>query len=133
MNNFKIKITSFIIIGLFLTLLFGGSLFACKITFGPKKIKIAKDGTAKVTVFVKWEHRKCVLDEDDINIDYKGIKKISTSGWKKIKRGYYKNELKIKLLKSKGSIRVWRECSKKGLSEGILKLSKSKKSLQNKK
>ncbi len=112
---------------LFLTVLFlllVKSVFACEITFEQgDKVKVDKDKVAKVVAVVKWEHKKCVLTDDDINIDYKGVKKLKESGWKKEKPGLFKNEIEVELTEKDGEIRVWRECSKKGISEGKIKVT----------
>ena len=97
---------------------------ACIITFEPSDVVVDENGEATVRVVLKWEHRRCVLDDDDVNIDYENIKELSNTGWKKIKRGLFENILKIKLTGDEGMIRVWRDCSKKGISEGILKIKK---------
>jgi len=110
---------------------FVSDALACHITFEKtdskdkqETIKVGEDGTVVFNAVVKWEHRKCVLADDDVNIDYNGVEKIYAKGWKKIKRGLYKNEIKVKLIDKEGTVRIWRECSKKGLSEGIVKITK---------
>ena len=100
------------------------SALACEITFDPPEVKVDKDGKATVRAIVRWEHRRCVLEDDDINIDYNNVKLIKESGWRKIKRGLFENTLEIQLTGKEGSIRVWRECSKKGISEGIIKIKR---------
>jgi hypothetical protein len=99
------------------------SVFACEITFEPTDKVKAVNKVAKFTAVVKWEHKKCVLADDDINIDYKGVKKLKESGWKKEKPGLFKNEIEVELTDKEGEVRVWRECSKKGLSEGKIKIT----------
>lgn len=97
---------------------------ACEITFEPKTVKVGADGKGTFTGIIKWEHRKCPLADDDVNIDEKGAKVLEQSGWKKVKRGLYKNEFKVQLTADKGTLRVWRECDKKGISEGTLEVKK---------
>ncbi len=99
------------------------SVVACEITFEQGEKVKAEDKKAKITAVVKWEHKKCVLADDDINIDYKGVKKLKEGGWKKEKPGLFKNEIEVELTAKEGEIRVWRECSKKGVSEGKIKVS----------
>lgn len=99
------------------------SVFACEITFEPTDKVKAVNKVAKFTAVVKWEHKKCVLADDDINIDYKGVKKLKESGWKKEKPGLFKNEIEVELTDKEGEVRVWRECSKKGVSEGKIKIT----------
>jgi hypothetical protein len=111
-------------VGLAVVLLTGQAL-ACSIRFEPTDVKVDKDGEATVTVWVQWEHNRCVLDDDDINIDYTGLKELSNSGWTKVKHGLFKNELKVQLTAEKeGAIRAWRECSKKGTSEASVKVTR---------
>lgn len=107
-----------------LSLMITVSAFACEITFNPEEIKVDESGTTKVTVVVKWEHRTCELDDDDLTIDLEGIEKISDTGWTNISPGLFHNELTLKLTADTGSLRVWRECSKKGLSEGKITISR---------
>ena len=102
---------------------------ACIITFEPVSGEadtsgIAADtsGVVELTAIVKWEHRRCVLDEDDFNVDYKGMVELSNTGWTRVKRGLYANIFKVKLTEQDGTMRVWRDCSKKGVSEGMVRL-----------
>ncbi|MCX7958920.1 MAG: hypothetical protein N3B13_07725 [Deltaproteobacteria bacterium] len=113
----------FMIVFVFVTLLFADKLFACEITFEQGEKVKAEAKKAKITAVVKWEHKKWVLAEDDVNIDYKGAIKIKESGWKKEKPGLFKNEIEVELTEKEGEVRVWRECSKKGVSEGKIKIS----------
>lgn len=116
----KITIISIVFLGFFFL---AKSVFACEITFEQGDKVKAEKKVAKVVAVVKWEHKKCVLADDDINIDYKGVKKLKESGWKKEKPGLFKNEIEVELTEKEGEIRVWRECSKKGLSEGKIKIN----------
>ncbi|NOZ86352.1 MAG: hypothetical protein GXP49_08790 [Deltaproteobacteria bacterium] len=97
---------------------------ACHITFEPELAKAGPDGIASFTAVVKWEHRKCVLDDDDINVDAEGVEILEQSKWRKVKRGLFKSDFKVKLTGEKGKVRVWRECSKKGVSEGFIEITK---------
>lgn len=107
------------------TLLLTSTALACFVTFNPDPVKVGKSGEATVTATIKWEHRRCVLDDDDVNIDTKGVKILKKSGWIKVRRGLFTNTLKIKLTaKKQGHIRVWRECRKKGISESFVKVSR---------
>lgn len=95
---------------------------ACEITFEEGDEVKADNKKARITAVVKWEHRRCVLADDDINIDYNGVKKIKESGWRKERAGLFKNEIEVELIEKEGKVRVWRECSKKGISEGEIKI-----------
>ena len=111
----KIILKTIIFLSLFMVV-----AFSCHITFTPDRLKLKKGAITNIIVHVKWEHRKCELDDDDVNVDYIGVKKLKIGEWTKVKRGLYKNTIKIKVLKEFAKIRVWRECTKKGLSEGII-------------
>ena len=90
---------------------------ACEISFDPSELAVGADGKGTVKVLVKWEHRKCVLEDDELNIDASGATILKTTGWEKVKRGLFQNTVDFELTAAKGKIRVWRECSKKGISE----------------
>lgn len=105
-------------------LLPAGSALACEITFEPVQVHPDDSGAFMVIAVVEWEHRNCELDDDDVNIDYGGIEEVSNTGWVKVGRGRYENEIEARLLTDNGTIRVWRDCNKKGLSEGVLAVSR---------
>lgn len=117
------KKVSFVFAFLFIALFAFRTAYACEITFEQGDKVKAEGKKAKIVAVVKWEHKKCVLADDDINIDYKGVKKVKESGWKKEKPGLFKNEIEVELTEKEGEVRVWRECSKKGLSEGKIKIT----------
>ena len=98
--------------------------FACEITFDPAAVKADASGKAKVTIWVTWEHKKCVLEDDELTIDYVGMKPLKEGAWTKVKPGVFSREVEVQLTGSEGTITVWRECSKKGRSEGVLKITK---------
>ncbi len=118
------KLTAMLGVVAFILVAYASDARACHISFDPEEVQVGADGKGKVTAIVKWEHRKCVLDDDDVNVDTKSVKIIKSTGFKKVKRGLFKNEIEFQLEGKEGSIRVWRECSKKGLSEGIVKIKK---------
>ncbi len=103
---------------------FASDALACHITFDPEEVQVGADGKGTVKAIVKWEHRKCVLDDDDVHVDANSVKIIKSTGFKKVRRGLFENVIEFQLEGEQGSIRVWRECSKKGLSEGIVKIKK---------
>ena len=94
---------------------------ACKISYDPGKVEGIVGEKKTVEIELKWEHRRCVLDEYDISMEFKGVTLIEQQGWEKVRSMLYKNVVTVRLDEpGKGTIRVYRECSKKGLSEGIL-------------
>lgn len=94
---------------------------ACEIHFDPASLSGKAGATVEVKAIVIWEHRNCVLDDDDVTVDITNGALVSQTGWKKIKRGEFHNTLKIKLLKKgETKVDVHRHCSKKGTSRGVL-------------
>jgi hypothetical protein len=105
-------------------LLFTSAALACFITFEPEAVRADASGRASFDAVIRWEHRKCVLDDDDVNVDAKGLKVLKQSGWQEVKRGLFKNHFDIQLVDKAGSLRIWRECSKKGISEHTIKIAR---------
>ena len=97
---------------------------ACEVTFRPARLSGKLGQTVQVTAVVWWEHRRCILGKDEVDIEVDGGKLITQGGWIKVGRGVYENVLKIKL-ERKGTVLldVHRRCRKKGLSKGVLKIS----------
>jgi hypothetical protein len=95
---------------------------ACFISFEPESVRAGADGRAEFDAVIRWEHRKCVLDDDDVNLDAKGLKVVSQTGWEQVKRGYFTNHIVVQLTAKEGSLRVWRDCSKKGISEHSIRV-----------
>jgi hypothetical protein len=105
-------------------LLFTSAALACFISAEPTTVRADANGRASFDAIIRWEHRKCVLDDDDVNIDTKGLKVLKQTGWQETKRGYFKNHFDIQLVDKAGSLRIWRECSKKGISELSIKIAR---------
>jgi len=97
---------------------------ACQISFEPAQVMVGADGKGTVKAIVKWEHRRCVLRDDEINIEGTGVTVDRTSGWERTERGVFENEIAFTLTATEGTIRVWRECSKKGVSEWLLRVTR---------
>ena len=97
---------------------------ACEVTFRPEKVTGRPGDIVEITTVVWWEHRRCLLGKDEVDIDIDGGKLLSQSGWNKVGRGVYENKLKIKLLKKgETTIDVHRRCRKKGVSRGVMKIT----------
>jgi len=96
---------------------------ACEITFAPAQASGKVGDVVTFTASIKWEHRKCVLDDNDVQIDVTGGRIESQSGWTKVRPGYFENQIKVKL-QTQGdvTVNVHRRCDKKGTSQGILKI-----------
>gem|GEM_PF-2223313 len=96
---------------------------ACEIHLSPNPAVSNSEGIVTINIVVKWEHRKCLLaTEEEMRIDPTGAEIIEQSGWRMVKRGYYVNDVKLRLTGSEGSLRVWSECKKKGVSESTVKI-----------
>jgi hypothetical protein len=105
-------------IGLLLSTM--GLSWACHMTFEPEAIEGNVGDEVQVTVRVQLEHRRCELSPEDTILDMEGIHLIQDSGWEQVQRGLYENTLTIALdTPGEGHLRVYRECTRKGLSEGI--------------
>ncbi len=98
------------------------SIFPCIMSFSPEKIKVEKGAEQEVILKVKYEHRKCEITLNDTEYETKGIKIISKSEWRKIRRDLYEQTIKIVLKSDEGYLKAFRECTKKGISEAILKV-----------
>lgn len=110
---------------LLILLVFNGEkLFACDITFEPSTVKVNSNNMASVKVTLELAHKNCPEKLKDVNFDYRGIELIKKGEWKQVSKRVFEIVLDIKLVSSNGSIRVWRECDKEGISEGTIKVSK---------
>lgn len=97
--------------------------FACHITFESDPLKDAQVGEViTVEAIVTKEHRRCELADDDVQVELSdNIKIVSETGWEKVGSNEIHNTFEIQILSGgETSLRVFRECSKKGVSEGIL-------------
>lgn len=104
-------------VAILLFALLPGQALACIISFKPTTVTSGADGKARVVVVIEWEHRNCELDDDEVNVDLVGLKKLASTGWVKVRSGLFENTIDLQLTGESGNVRVWRECSKKGLSE----------------
>jgi len=97
--------------------------FACHITFNPVNPEAAQvGGIIQVEAIVTLEHRRCVLEDDDVQVELsENIKILSETGWEKVNANEIHNTFEIEVLKpGEATLRVYRDCSKKGISEGFL-------------
>lgn len=119
MRAILMGVVSLLVVGLFAI-----EAYACQITFEPSSVKVDAAGKATVTIVVTWEHKRCVLDDDDVNIDYVGVKLLKEGEWISGKPGLFKKTVEVQLTGTEGTVTVWRECSKKGRSEGSIKITR---------
>ena len=97
-------------------------LFPCHINFKPDKVLVERGQPATVTLRVELEHRRCPLPLEDTEIEEDHVEIIEQGPWTKTSRNLYEVELTLILRAERGELRVIRECEKKGISEGILKV-----------
>ncbi len=97
---------------------------ACIMLIDPDPVIVDADGTATVVASIEWEHRKCVLEDDDVNFDGTNIEILKETGWVKKERGLFTNKITFKLTAEKGTVRIWRDCEKKGISEVVVKVKR---------
>ena len=95
---------------------------ACHIELEPDKDAIRVGDTVTIMATSILEHRNCVLEDDDYSLDLsKNATLLKQGTWTETKRGVFTNTFTIKITDTGlFSIRVYRDCSKKGISEGDL-------------
>lgn len=100
-----------------------GESFACHITFDPGQVENVQIGeVVTVEAIVTKDHRRCVLEDNDVQVELSdNIKIVSETGWQTAGSQEIHNTFEIQIL-SEGDtlLRVFRDCSKKGISEGRL-------------
>lgn len=113
---------TFLSLGLIgILLLLASSSFACHISFEPQQLNAAQVGdTVTIEAIVTLDHRRCVLEDDDVNLEISDhLKILSDTGWERMNGNEIHNSFEVQILKpGEATLRVYRECSKKGLSEG---------------
>jgi hypothetical protein len=113
----------FMIIVAVVAVLSAAQSFACHINFTPDSIKHAQVGDiVKIEAVVVKEHRNCQLADTDVHVEVSdNIKVLSETGWATVGKNEIHNTFEIEVLNAgEVAFRVFRECSKKGVSEGIL-------------
>lgn len=94
--------------------------FACHISFNSTTLETAKVGDViTVEAIIVKEHRRCELADTDVHVELsEHLKILNETGWK-AQGNEIRNTFQIKVL-TEGDVifRVFRECSKKGISEG---------------
>jgi hypothetical protein len=103
-----------------------GQTFACHISFdapAPKDLKVGDVIT--IEAIVEKEHRRCVLPDNEVFLELsESLKLLDDTGWHAEGGMEIRNTLILEVVaESETTVRVFRECSKKGVSEGILSLS----------
>lgn len=104
-------------------MLLAGPLWSCIIEFEPETISVKKGETFTVTMVLENEHRRCELTLEDTEYKVEGLEIVKKGEWESEDRYTHRQVLTLKLVGDKGELRVVRECTRKGISEGILKVT----------
>ena len=93
---------------------------ACHIELKADKNTIKPGDLISITVTSIKEHRNCSLSDDDYYFELSDNATLLNQGtWTETKRGVFTNTYKIRVNEpGTFSFRVYRECNKKGISEG---------------
>ena len=93
---------------------------ACHIELKADKSNIKPGDIVSITVTSVKEHRKCSLSDDDYSFELSdNATLLNKDTWTEAKRGVFTNTYKIRVNKpGLFTFRVYRECNKKGISEG---------------
>ena len=103
--------------------LFAGfaSLFPCDVSMEAGPAVAGKKNTIPVKLFVELIHRRCPVDITKTRVVAAGAAITSQGQWQKVAAGVFAKGLVVTLgEKSKGEIRVLRDCPKTGRQEEIL-------------
>lgn len=95
----------------------------CEIHFAQAKMTAAVGRETQAVVTVVLEHRNCRVPMEQTTIEGKGLTVVKQGSWQRVKADTYSLDITFILNGPKGELRVSRECDKKGVSEGILKVS----------
>lgn len=95
----------------------------CEIHFAQSKMTAAVGRETLATVTVVLEHRNCKIPMDQTSVEGKGVTIVKTGAWTRVKADEYSLDITFVLNGPKGEVRVTRECDKKGVSEGLLKVT----------
>lgn len=104
--------------------------WGCVMRFEPRVVRADASGRATFTALIHLDHRRCVisLPPDCVHLVPRGLKILKQGGWSRVKRALYSNTYHVQLIDaaSEGSLKVWRDCSKKGISEGTISVRPSR-------
>jgi len=113
-------------IALLTVVLLAGPLWSCFIEFEPDAVTVKQGEEFTITLVIEHEHRRCELTLDDTEYEVKGLEIVKKGEWKSEDRSLHRQMLTLKLVADKGTLRVVRECTRKGISQGILKVTAKK-------
>jgi hypothetical protein len=97
--------------------------WSCEIFFETGKMTAALGREIQATVTVVLEHRNCKIPMAQTTIEGKGLTIVKQGSWARTKADTYTLDITFVLDGLKGELRVIRECDKKGISEGVLKVT----------
>lgn len=110
------------IAGLALFLMLGLSpLVACIIEITAENNQSKIGDLVPVTVALKYEHRRCVIELQDTQFKPSGIEIVEKSDWQTLGACSFLLKMKVRIKEVKASLAVSRECGKKGISEETFK------------
>lgn len=110
----------YMIMVFFALVVFAAPLAACHIEFEPAEISVNKGETFIVTVVLELEHRRCELTLEDTQYEVNGLEIVKKGEWESEDHFTHRQEITLKLTAEKGTLAVLRECTRKGVSEGVL-------------
>jgi hypothetical protein len=97
------------------------SLFPCDVYMETAPVAGNAKNKVQVKLFVEFIHKRCPVKIEETRLEAKGVAIESQGQWKKVDVCVYEKDLVVVLSgKSKGEIRVLRECPKTGLQEEVL-------------
>ena len=115
------KRTILLIIVFFMLLHF--KLSACLMHYEPEKFNLELNKETILTIYIELEHRKCPIPLEDTTYSSKGINVLKKGEWEKVRRNLYKQEITVKAVNGDGTLRIWRDCEEKGISEACMNCS----------
>ena len=96
-------------------------LLPCDVTAETRPAK--KKGQIEVKLFVDCVHRSCSLAITDTKLETEGLKIEKQGEWTRVEDRFYQLDLVVSLTgKEGGSIRVIRDCPKRGSQEEVVKI-----------
>jgi hypothetical protein len=105
-------------------LLAPSAAWGCVMRFEPRVVQADASGRATFTALIYLDHRRCVISLPPacVHLVPRGLRILRQEGWRRVKRALYSNTYRVELTHagSEGSLKVWRDCSKKGISEGTI-------------
>ena len=105
-------------------LLISSPAHACEMSFKPGQIQADATGRAIFEALIFIEHRRCVisLPPECIHVAPTGLRILRQSGWTRTKHDMYRCSFEVQLEGNQGALRIWRDCAKKGISDGAISI-----------